>query len=325
MSAHKLELATALSAVRQASILCGRVRAALVEGSTLTKDDHSPVTVADFGAQAVVLHKLQQALPDDPVVAEEDSAALMAKGNTGIRERVLAEVRQSLPGLEAPDILAAIDRGNFEGGPDERFWTLDPIDGTKGFLRNDQYAVALALIEHGEPVMGVLGCPQLPYAGQTGCLLFATRGGGAQIMPMADEKTEAIAVTSTTSPAEACFCESVESGHSKHDWSARVAEKLGITRPSVRMDSQCKYAAIARGDADIYLRLPTRSGYEEKIWDHAAGCLIVQEAGGTVTDITGKPPDFSLGRTLRENRGIVATNGKWHETVIEAVQAAQSM
>jgi 3'(2'), 5'-bisphosphate nucleotidase len=100
-----------------------------------------------------------------------------------------------------------------------------------------------------------------------------------------------------------------------------VAEKLGITRPSVRMDSQCKYASIARGDSDIYLRLPTRAGYEEKIWDHAAGCLIVEEAGGTVTDITGRPLDFGAGRTLKHNRGVIATNGPWHTQVVEAVSA----
>jgi 3'(2'), 5'-bisphosphate nucleotidase len=85
------------------------------------------------------------------------------------------------------------------------------------------------------------------------------------------------------------------------------------------MDSQCKYAAVARGEADIYLRLPTRKDYQEKIWDHAAGWLVVTEAGGRVTDVGGKPLDFTKGRTLRDNRGVVATNGPLHDRVVRVV------
>ena len=87
------------------------------------------------------------------------------------------------------------------------------------------------------------------------------------------------------------------------------------------MDSQCKYGAVARGDASIYLRLPTRADYEEKIWDHAAGWMVVTEAGGRVTDVRGEPLDFSIGRTLRNNKGVVATNGRIHDSVISAVRA----
>jgi 3'(2'), 5'-bisphosphate nucleotidase len=86
------------------------------------------------------------------------------------------------------------------------------------------------------------------------------------------------------------------------------------------MDSQCKYAVVARGDAAIYLRLPTRQSYVETIWDHAAGSIIVQEAGGKVTDMAGEPLDFSLGRRLSNNRGIVVTNGELHDLVLGAVQ-----
>ena len=98
-----------------------------------------------------------------------------------------------------------------------------------------------------------------------------------------------------------------------------VAELLGVKAPPIRIDSQCKYAVIARGDASIYLRLPTKKDYVEKIWDHAAGSIIVEEAGGIVTDAFGKTLDFSLGRTLSGNKGIVATNGLIHEKVISAV------
>ena len=128
-------------------------------------------------------------------------------------------------------------------------------------------------------------------------------------------------VSDVDDPRCAAFCESVESGHSSHGDSARIAALLGVQAPPYRIDSQCKYAAVSRGDASIYLRLPTRADYQEKIWDHGAGSIVVEEAGGTVTDVTGTPLDFSLGRTLANNRGIIATNGRFHDEVVSAVQS----
>ncbi len=81
-------------------------------------------------------------------------------------------------------LLEAIDRGRYGGGPRGRFWTLDPIDGTKGFLRGEQYAICLALVEDGHVQFGVVGCPNLltnlsDPDSDRGCLLFASRGHGA--------------------------------------------------------------------------------------------------------------------------------------------------
>jgi 3'(2'), 5'-bisphosphate nucleotidase len=301
------------------------VRETLVSEETLAKKDKSPVTVADYGAQALVSAALAEALPQDPRVGEEDAADLRAAENAELREKVVAAVQQVSPEFSEEQILAAIDRGNYAGGSTGRHWTLDPIDGTKGFLRNEQYAVALALIEDGEVVLGVLGCPNLPVeaaapGGETGCLFVAVKGEGAYQQALTGGEARAIRVTDVADPAEASFCESVESGHSSHGHAAQIAEFLGVTAPPIRMDSQAKYASVARGDASIYLRLPTRAGYEEKIWDHAAGLIVIQEAGGRVTDTTGKPLDFSLGRTLRENTGVVATNGRLHDRVVAAVR-----
>ncbi|KAG1249816.1 hypothetical protein G6F68_013128 [Rhizopus microsporus] len=106
-----------------------------------------------------------------------------------------------------------------------------------------------------------------------------------------------------SSTEQSTFCESVEAGHSSHGDAEEIAKLLGITRTPVRMDSQAKYCSISRGDADIYLRLPTSKSYVEKIWDHASGNVLVTEAGGKVTDIYGQPLDFSIGRTLEKNKG----------------------
>ncbi len=314
-------LETAVTAVADAARACRRIQADLGL-DPLTKGDRSPVTVADFAAQAIVSMRLAAADGGIPLVGEEDAAALRTPEGAERRARVCAVV-EGVTGVDDPEvILAAIDRGVYPGGPTGRHWTLDPIDGTKGFLRGDQYAVALALIEDGAVRLGVLGCPNLSHGGAKGSVFWAARGGGAFARALDGGEASPIAVTGGADPAEARFCESVEAAHSAHGWSARVAAALGVTRPPYRIDSQCKYAAVARGDAQIYLRLPTRKDYVEKIWDHAAGAIVVEEAGGRVTDISGRPLDFSRGRRLEDNRGIVATNGRLHDAVLAAIEGA---
>jgi len=314
----------AVEAVLLASGLCRTVQANLVSDESMSKKDRSPVTVADFGAQAVVTRVLRERFPDIPMVGEEDAAELRDPGNAELKDKVAANVRQVVPELEEGQILDLIDYGTYAGGGSGRHWTLDPIDGTKGFLRLDQYAVALALIEDGEVVLGVLGCPNLPVKadepeGAKGCVFIAVRGEGANMRTLANASESAIHVTDIRDTAQASFCESVESAHSSQSDSARVAELLGIQAPPYRIDSQCKYAAVSRGDASIYLRLPTRKDYEEKIWDHAAGAAVIREAGGRVTDVRGKELDFSIGRTLRDNKGVIVSNGHVHDQVLDAV------
>ncbi|MEM6332319.1 MAG: 3'(2'),5'-bisphosphate nucleotidase [Planctomycetota bacterium] len=318
------EVQAAITAVTRAASVCQGVHRALVTQDTITKKDKSPVTVADFASQAIVSLTLTEALGDLTLVGEEDAADLRPDDAAATRDKVTAHVGDALDRPIDPDaVLVAIDDAAVEPDPPTgRFWTLDPIDGTKGFLRGDQYAVALALIENGKPILGVLGCPNLQIDGVAGLMMVAAEGQGTTAHALdASVEPRKVTVDSADSPAGGRFCESVESGHSDQSSSAKIAERLGITQPPYRIDSQCKYAAVARGDASIYLRLPTRPGYSEKIWDHGAGAACVTAAGGTVTDIEGKPLDFTHGRTLKNNRGIVATNGKFHDQVVAAVQA----
>ena len=321
------DLQLALAAVADAARICRSVQADLVNAQTLEKDDRSPVTVADFAAQAIVCRRLHDAQPDVPVVGEEGAAELRQEG-----QRPLAEAVARHAGLTVRDALDAIDHGGYDPAADnataERYWTLDPIDGTKGFLRGDQYAIALGLIEGGKLRLGVLGCPNL-----RGGWLFSgdlTKPSGVAArwtLPDSGEPTHDSDLRIAPAAAEtAVFCESVESGHTRQDASARIAERLGIDSPPYRIDSQCKYAAVALGLAQVYLRLPTRPGYVERIWDHAAGVALVQKAGGVVTDVTGKPLDFAHGRGLEQNRGVICTagNAKFHQEVVDAVQAELS-
>ena len=313
-------LEVGIEAVRRASGVCRAVQAALVTSDSLAKKDKSPVTVADFAAQAIVSHTLLQAFPSIPLVGEEDASAL--RENPELSAKVIRAVQSVLPELSATEILAAIDRGTYEGGASGRHWVLDPIDGTKGFLRGDQYAIALALVEGGVVTHGVLGCPNLDYnAAHKGCIFYAALGCGATAVALDAELSMNISVQQVDSLAEASICESVEKAHTSHSHSFQIAERLGITAEPYRIDSQCKYAAVARGDAAIYLRLPTKPGYVERVWDHAAGLRVIEAAGGTVTDVYGEPLDFSLGRGLERNKGVIVTNGQYHSQVLEAVRA----
>ncbi len=321
-----VELDVALEAVREAAVVCRQVQSDLVTAATLEKKDRSPVTVADFASQAVVCARLAERSAVPAMVAEERADQLRASEAAEQRERVLGFLRQARgDGVTLEQVYGWIDLGGAPGAERaERYWTLDPIDGTKGFLRAGQYAIALALIERGQVVLGVLGCPNLPAPeGSDGVLLSAIRGRGAVQQALQGERSAPlpVRVSDIDDTSQARFCESFESGHSDQQSSALVATRLGITLPPVRVDSQAKYALLARGEASIYLRLPTRQDYQEKIWDHAAGMLVVQEAGGTVTDVDGKPLDFSAGRTLALNRGVVATGGTIHKAVVKAVGA----
>ncbi|KAI9747728.1 MAG: hypothetical protein M1835_001987 [Candelina submexicana] len=347
--AYGKELEIAELAVQRATILTKRVFHEKAKG-TLSKDDKSPVTIGDFGAQALIIRAIRNNFPDDEIVGEEEAATLRENKSLGSQiwelvkgtrlDNNSAEAALGGPIASMEDMLHAIDAGNSAGGSKGRIWALDPIDGTKGFLRGGQYAVCLALMVDGDVKVGVLGCPNLPVddtiplSAETGkdqtdeegrgVIFAAIAGHGATSRPLsrgALRPREPISMKAVPDIKQATFCESVEAGHSSHSDQSAIAEVLGITKPSVRMDSQAKYGSIARGAGDLYLRLPVSKDYREKIWDHAAGDLIVREAGGQVTDSEGKRLDFSKGRTLASNKGVVAAPKEVHPQVLEAVKS----
>lgn len=340
-------------AVQRACLLTKKVFHEKAKG-TLAKDDKSPVTKGDFGAQALIIQAIAKNFPNDEIVAEEESSEL--RQDAGLRAEIWDLVKDiklndaasneviggSLANEEA--MLAVIDQGKSHGGATGRIWALDPIDGTKGFLRGGQYAVCLALIVDGDVKVGVIGCPNLPIddsealttnigSGQSdeegkGVLFSAVQGEGAVSRPLTNAglaPSKPISMRPVPDVSQAVFCEGVEAAHSNQDDNASVAKRLGITQPSVRLDSQAKYCSIARGAGDIYLRLPMKKDYQEKIWDHAAGDLLVREAGGQVTDIYGKRLDFSKGRTLKDNKGVVAAPAALQDQVIDAVQVVLNL
>lgn len=320
--------------------------------SAVQKDDLSPVTVADFAAQASCLHALQAAFPDAGFIAEEDSAALLA--DAALLERVA-----HASGLATTDVLTAIDLGKsyatWGDSRPETVFCLDPIDGTRGFLRGrkpgGQYAIALALLQDGVPVIGVLGCPNLPVQDATtdmswrsdetidnnqetrGCVFVAVQGGGCYQLSVVPSKRPAprLHVTSQGSIQNARFCIGVEKysdaqgqtvGMARYLQGDDAVEDDGVIVRARRMDSQAKHGVIARGGAEWYVRLP-KPGYVEWIWDHAAGYVVATEAGGAMTDTAGRPIDFGLGAQLSPTvKGVLMScGGDWHKALVEAYAA----
>lgn len=307
---------------------------------TFTKANGSPVTVADFVVQAFVASRLGRHFPEDPLVAEEDASALRADAQSEVGDRVLRLVRQMLPGtgVEKEHMFAWIDRGQDVCG--KRFWTLDPIDGTKGLLRGGQYVIALALVVDGTVKIGMVGCPRLSIArasasqadvsdhavlaavedGADGGIAIAVRNRGAWWMPLDSGRLTRLSVSRESNPAQMRTLHSRESRHSDVEELHRILRALRSSAPPVLMDGQTKQVLLAAGAAELLMRIPIDRNYREAIWDQAAGALLVEEAGGRVTDLHGLPLDFTTGRHLLRNTGLIASNGLLHDAVLGVVR-----
>lgn len=336
--AYGKELRIGQLAVQRAAILTQRVFKHKAK-SPVSKPDNSPVTIGDFGAQALIISTLRANFPSDEIVAEEDGKNL--KEDSILRSQTWELVRttqlpdvflEKLAGATVNDegeMMALIESGDSNGGAKGRIWVIDPIDGTRGFLRNGQYAICLALLVDGVVQVGILGCPNLPIddsvplssniginqTGETqnqGVMFSAVLGQGSTSKSLSPNSAprNKISTRPLADIAGAILCESPKSKY------AHILYQTGNT--TIKMDSQAKYASIARGVGDIYLRLPRRD--HPKIWDHAAGDLIVREAGGEVTDIYGKRLDFSAGRTLSNNTGIFVSPKGIHPQILAEVQ-----
>jgi 3'(2'), 5'-bisphosphate nucleotidase len=307
---------------------------------TFTKTNGSPVTVADFAVQAFIASRLGLHFPEDRLVAEEDARALRSDAPGGVGDRVLRLVRRMLPGtgVEQEQMCAWIDSGRHVCG--QRFWTLDPIDGTQGLLRGGQYAIALALVVDGTVEIGMVGCPRLSMTrafasqavvsdravlaaaddGADGGVAIAVRNRGAWWMPLDSGRLTRLSVSRESDPAHTRALHSRESRHGDVDELRRILRALGSSAPPILTDGQAKHVLLAAGAADLLVRIPVDPGYHESIWDQAAGALLVEEAGGRVTDLGGLPLDFTTGRRLLRNTGLIASNGLLHDAVLGAVR-----
>ena len=357
---HKMafppEMHAAVEAVQLASRLCMATQDTLSRDDRAAKSDDSPVTVADFAAQALVSLVLERSHPDIQLVAEETATGLRTESGSRLLRKVTDLVNETLRDaardgflradwsrtLSAERVASAIDRGAGEPSESGSYWILDPIDGTKGFINGRQYAVALGYMKDGKIVGGILGCPNMPMtpipddatfvpSERPGIVFIAYQGCGCLVSPTdsrdpldrksGDGKKTWCASNQRTKVPESSYMESWgDSVVANGDTTAALSRMLGSHRTPVRVDSMAKYGALAKGDADLYLRFPPRS-YREKVWDHAAGVAVVEQAGGVITDGEGNALDFTKGRYLDQKGGIVASaNPALHAEVLAALK-----
>lgn len=234
------------------------------------------------------------AIPDAPVT-------ISTHADKAAQELILGFLHERYPGyaLCAEEATPAFDAVP-KAGP--RAWVVDPIDGTRGFAKKlGQFSVMIALLIEGAPVVGVVAEPAQHRH------TFAELGGGC--WAHAEGAAPARCRVSARGPDELVLVQS----HAKTGMSPRPVRALAPKRVIETYSGGVKLAAVARGEADVYANT-----YETFCdWDIAAGHLLVTEAGGTVTDLSGAPvayqaPDF------KQTRGLLATNG-----VVHAVAAAR--
>ncbi|KAL7792904.1 hypothetical protein V8C37DRAFT_379444 [Trichoderma ceciliae] len=348
--------------VLRAALLTRRVLSAATE---IPKDDATPVTIADFGAQALIMAALSAAFPGDGYVGEEDAEALRKDealratvfGLVGEASRDFAQhewvnadedlALTSLPGLMSQDeMLELLDlAGRGQAGPRGRFWVMDPVDGTATFLRGQQYAISLALIEDGKEVLGVVCYPNLSLedgvvseAGvdQNGCgvMLSTLRGQGTEYRKLSTEYYLGPGrMLDRFSPpaglAQLRFVDCLASTSSRLDIAEGLAKQIGaLPFPGVDLwSSHLRYAALMLGEAEegkhIMIRVPVGASSDPSrayIWDHAGSQLMYTEMGGKVTDLEGRDVDFGAGRTLAANWGLVAAPESVHGEILALVR-----
>ena len=221
------------------------------------KQDASPLTEADLAAHHFLVESLPAVLPNTPVISEESDQ----------------ETHQAVSKLE-------------------RFWLVDPLDGTKEFLKaTGEFTVNIALIEKGCPVAGVVHAPAV------GVTYYAAQGAGAW-----RKSSESGAVPIATRPAELARLAVVASKDHAGPMVRALLEKL--PNPALRsMGSSLKFCLVAEGSADLYLRdVPTME------WDTAAAQCVVESAGGLICSLDGKV--LRYGKAGLKNPSLM-TVGDW--------------
>ncbi|KAK6264816.1 hypothetical protein SCA6_020250 [Theobroma cacao] len=363
---HK-ELEAAMEVVERACRLCLDVQRSLFsdEGRILEKNDQTPVTVADFGVQALVSLELSKLFPSIPLVAEEDSGFLRSNN---LVDPVVSAVSDKTSfdeeSLSRADVLEAIDRGGKDafafGTKPATYWILDPIDGTRGFVKGSQalYVVGLSLVVEGEIVLGAMGCPNWVvdtsyrstadvqgYKNSSpglGIIMVAHVGCGTwtkRLKDMLDSSTKMSSdwtrcfVDGCCLVPEARFCisdsQTWESLPLSILYEARIDADDDIRDKEIRLlptccGSLCKYLMVASGRASVFI-LQARSQKVIKAWDHAVGVICVHEAGGKVTDWTGSELDLAADQVERRNiypaGGVLVTNGNIQDQILEMISS----
>ncbi len=282
----------------------------------IVKGDGSPVTMADFAIQAVVVSRLRDWDPSASFICEESMEGLTGAQRADVAALFLKTVKRMLGPMSDHSALELLRTPPVKG---DNWWVIDPIDGTAGFVAGSHFSICVARVEHDRATMSAVACPRLPPGGGSapslngpGSTVIAERGKGAWVS-RGNEWHRLNIRSAWQQPLR--WARSMN--RRKQPMKAQpIVDSLGVPVESIPIDSQCKYALLALDRADLTLRLP-RQGLPEHAWDHLAGALAAQEAGATVTDICGTPLNASHGALLQGNQGILCAAPELHGRLLE--------
>jgi 3'(2'), 5'-bisphosphate nucleotidase len=232
--------------------------------------------------------------------ADDNFAEPVTAADHASNDVIIAGLQEAFP---ADGILSEETPDDKERLNKNRVWIIDPLDGTKGFINRDgDFAVQIGLAENGVPVLGVV---YLPFEN---ILYRAVQGRGAW-MVTPDHGPKRLKVSDKTDFSKMTLAVSRDHRSPKM---SRIFESLGLKSETGRGSVGLKVGLIAQQACDLYLHLSPRT----KFWDTCAPQLILEEAGGRLTDLFGFPIRYNINE-VRNLNGIVATNGAAHEGVIE--------
>jgi 3'(2'), 5'-bisphosphate nucleotidase len=256
----------------------------LAADSVMDKGAAGPATVADLAGQVAAIRALRSAEgPRCRIMAEESLDEVDRLGGDALVERVVRALQDAGLALSRDEVRDTLAAGIDAGGADGECWALDPLDGTKGYLRGGQFAIAVGLLRDGVPVAGAVAAPRLAVRSTdagAGVVFLAAAGQGAwqeELLAASGGARTPVRARPWSRGDAIRLGGSVERAHSASDALEAAASALGTVVP-VRVDSQAKYALVARGDADAYVRRSPSPGYRECAWDHVAGALVACEA-----------------------------------------------
>ena len=240
-----------------------------------------------------------------PFLVEQKVNALLEMEEVTAADREANDLIVRRLSEEFPDdgILAEESKDTERRLTKDRVWLIDPMDGTKNFVQRDgDFAVQIGLAINGEGVAGVV------YQPVRDVLYRAARGAGSWI-EKAGEPAQRMSVSARTDPKEMVLASSRSHRSPRME---RVVNSFGFRQEVRRGSVGVKIGLITEQAADLYLHLSPGT----KQWDTCAPEIVLQEAGGRLTDLFGQPLRYNDVRIENRN-GVVATNGVVHEMVIE--------
>ncbi|KAK2601887.1 hypothetical protein QQS21_004574 [Conoideocrella luteorostrata] len=343
-SPYARELALSFGALRQAAQLSQSIISSRDKGVT-EKDDLSPVTVADFAVQALLIATFKSAFPEDTFVGEENASAL--RENSNLLRRVWELLQKSQLGPDAQSCAVPTSEehmcdlidlaGSSTPSKAGRTWIFDPIDGTKTYVRGELYAINIGLLVDGKQTLGSVGCPNMsinaaaPLRNENidpagdGCIVYAVRGYGTHARsmkaPVSDTSDRHVSRVSTTSD-DIRFVTCVGIVDSALDNVHEViATRLSANFPGCDLVPWVlRWATLALGLGNTTVWVYKKRDRYAKSWDHAGAMLLFEEAGGKITDVLGRDIELTAGRKMSGNFGFVAAPDHLHGRVLEAVQ-----